>query len=82
MSAVFDLARAILLPLDPEATVPEFNVFDAADDQELRMHNAMQERYQDSVKAIKRFKELGGSFEEIITLCRECGVNVKDITCC
>ena len=75
------LAKAILLPnLDPEATMPE-QLFDAADDQELRMHNAMQERYLESVKAIKRFRELGGRLEEIITLCRETGVDIKDITC-
>lgn len=85
LDAVNKLFDAVFGPVDPhprkfdpEATVPQ--LYDSADDQELRMHNAMQERYQEAVEALKRCQQAGVKAETLQTLCRECGVDINDIT--
>lgn len=47
--------------------------------QEFYAHELMQERYRISVEALKRCVEAGAKPDDIKTLCRETGVNVKDV---
>lgn len=47
--------------------------------EELYAHELMQERYRLTVEALARCVEAGAKKEDIATLCRETGVNVKDV---
>ena len=49
------------------------------DQQEAFAHELMQERYRESVEALKRCMKAGAKEDDIKTLCRETGVNVKDV---
>ena len=55
------------------------DLYDQADLQQLEHHNAMQERYRQTVETIQRVAQAGAKEEDIKTLCRETGVNVKDV---
>jgi hypothetical protein len=48
-------------------------------DMEAFAHELMQERYAQSVEALQRCLKAGADEEAIKTLCRETGVNVKDV---
>jgi hypothetical protein len=48
-------------------------------DMEAFAHELMQERYRLTVEALQRCAEKGAKEEDIKTLCRETGVNVKDV---
>lgn len=48
-------------------------------DQELYAHDLMQERYFLTVEALKRCIRAGAKEDDIRTLCRETGVNIKDV---
>lgn len=48
-------------------------------DEQLYAHELMQERYYLAVKALQRCLEAGAKEEDIKHLCRETGVNVKDV---
>lgn len=47
--------------------------------QEFYAHELMQERYRLSVEALQRCANAGAKEEDIKTLCRETGINVKDV---
>ena len=48
-------------------------------DEQLYAHELMQERYRIAVETLKRVAQAGAKEEDIKTLCRETGVNVKDV---
>lgn len=49
------------------------------DMQELYAHELMQERYRMTVEALQRCASAGAQEQDIKTLCRETGVNLKDV---
>jgi hypothetical protein len=48
-------------------------------DEQLYAHELMQERYRLTVEALQRCQKAGADEEALKTLCRETGVNVKDV---
>lgn len=52
---------------------------DRDDQQEAYAHTLMQWRYDEAVQALQRCVKAGANEEDIKTLCRETGVNVKDV---
>lgn len=48
-------------------------------DMEAYANELMQERYRMTVEALQRCLEKGAKEDDIKTLCRETGVNVKDV---
>jgi hypothetical protein len=48
---------------------------------QLYANELMQERYRMACEALQRCLEKGTDEEDIKTLCRETGVNVKDVLC-
>lgn len=47
------------------------------DGQEAWAHQLMQERYREAVEAINNCAKAGAHTEDLKTLARECGVNIK-----